>query len=178
MSHGGINLLKQRSAWPDHSHSLDVGKEGWPWIRHWHYKANSEIHFRSPRWTGQLCRLVSLIICSMLWLLQHCSYRKPFRSRDVIYQRLGIKSRLSEAACNRWMLPHQLTGISITMVGSQNNLQLAGVCQFLVDRKIFKHLQMFLVSDTGFTAVLSLAELWGGLWGESFLNRQCGRENS
>lgn len=61
------------------------------------------------------------------------------------------------------MLPHQLAGISITMVGSQNNLQLAGVCQFLVDRKIFKHLQMFLVSDTGFTAVLSLAELWGGL---------------
>lgn len=48
--------------------------------------------------------------------------------------------------------------MSVTMVGGQNNLQLVGVCQFLVCIKILEHLQMFLSSDPDFTTVLSLSD--------------------
>lgn len=40
-------------------------------------------------------------------------------------------------------------------------MQLAGICPFLVCRKILKHLQMFLASDSDFTAVFSLWQSCG-----------------
>lgn len=52
------------------------------------------MRFRSPRQTGEPCRLVSLITCGILWPLQHCAHRKTFRSRDVICHRLGIKPHI------------------------------------------------------------------------------------
>lgn len=67
--------------------------------------------FRNSGWTEEPCRLVSVISCSMLWPLQQCSHRKPFRSRDVICQRLGTKPYLSGGAWNRWALPHQLARV-------------------------------------------------------------------
>lgn len=136
-------------------------ERSWLWVTYWHYKANSEIQFRNPVWTGEPCRLLSVTTCSVQWPLQHYSCRKPFRSRDVLCQRLGIKPHLLGTAWTRWMLPHQLAGISVTTVGAQKNLQLARVCQFLVYRKVFEHLQIFLSSDCDFTAVLSLWQSCG-----------------
>lgn len=76
VSHDAINPLKQKLAW-------------WlPLLRcwFWHYKACSEIPFRSPAWAREHGTLVSL----RMWPFQHWSHRKPFRSRDVIFQRLGL----------------------------------------------------------------------------------------
>lgn len=83
--------------------------------------------------------------------------QEAFQEQGRHLSEAGIKPHLSEAPWNRWMCQHQLSGMSVTMVGGQKNLQLAGVCQFLVGRKTLKCLQMFLSADPDFTAVVSLS---------------------
>jgi len=53
---------------------------------------------------------------------------------------------LSLVAWSRWMLIHQVAGISVTVVIGQKDLPLAGICQFLGYSKMLEHLQVWLVT--------------------------------